>query len=328
MSVAAETLPYRRVAVTGASGYVGRQLVAALAADPGELQALVAIDLRPAPARLAGVEYVVADVRSADFSSLFGERGIDLVVHLAAVVTPPPGMDRSALHAVDVVGTRRVLEGCVGAGVRKIVYTSSGAAYGYHADNPVPLTEDDALRGNPEFAYSDHKRLVEEMLAQWRTSHPGLLQLVLRPGTILGGDTHNQITAMFDRPVVLGIAGSAAPFVLVWDGDVVGAILHAIRRGGTGVFNLAGDGTLDLAEIAALLGKPCVAVPACVVRAALVVLGAAGLAPYGPEQVDFLRYRPVLDNRRLKEVFGYVPRKTTRQVLEAFAEGRRLARAA
>ncbi|MFN2376167.1 MAG: SDR family oxidoreductase [Candidatus Binatia bacterium] len=322
MSAVAETLPYRRVAVTGASGYIGRQLVAALASDPRAVELVVATDLRPPPSPLDGVEYVEADVRTTDFAALFAEHRIDLVVHLAAIVTPTPDMGRELEYAVDVTGTANVLEGCLAAGVRKFIYTSSGAAYGYHADNPARLREDDALRGNAEFAYSDHKRLVEEMLADWRRKHPGLLQLVFRPGTILGEQAHNQITAIFDRPVVLGIAGSPAPFVLVWDGDVVGAILRGIHEGGVGIYNLAGDGTLGLAEIAALLGKPYVALPAFLVEAALTVLHAVGLSPYGPEQVGFLRFRPVLDNRRLKEEFGYVPRLTTREVFELFLQAR------
>jgi len=48
------------------------------------------------------------------------------------------------------------------------------------------------------------------------------------------------------------------------------------------------------------------------------VLHPLGLSQYGPEQVDFLRYRPVLDNRRLKEVFGYVPRLSSAEVFELF----------
>ena len=44
------------------------------------------------------------------------------------------------------------------------------------------------------------------------------------------------------------------------------------------------------------------------------------LTQYGPEQVDFLRYRPVLVNRRLKEEFGYVPRKTSAEVFEFWRE--------
>jgi UDP-glucose 4-epimerase len=64
-----------------------------------------------------------------------------------------------------VGGTRNVLDACVAHGVKHLIVSSSGAAYGYHADNPAWLTETHPLRGNPAFAYSDHKRQVEEMLA-------------------------------------------------------------------------------------------------------------------------------------------------------------------
>ena len=55
-----------------------------------------------------------------------------------------------------------------------------------------------------------------------------------------------------------------------------------------------------------------------VLRAALAVLHRSGLVPYGPEQVDFLRYRPVLDNRRLKTELGYVPRKTSAEMFDFY----------
>jgi len=62
------------------------------------------------------------------------------------------------------------------------------------------------------------------------------------------------------------------------------------------------------------------------VRIALRGLKMLSLTSYGPEQVNFLRYRPVLSNRRLKEEFGYVPRKTTREAFEFFLEHRRASR--
>jgi UDP-glucose 4-epimerase len=325
--VTAREEPYRCVLVTGAGGYVGRQLVESLARAPGSVERIVAADLRaPAPSeRLAGVDYAVADVRSADLAGLLREKGADLVVHLAAIVTPGRDSSRALEYEVDVVGTRRVLEACLAAGVRKIAYTSSGAAYGYHADNPEWIDERDPLRGNPEFAYSDHKRQVEEMLARFRAGHPELLQLIFRPGTILGARADNQITRLFDGRFVLGLRGAQGPFVLVWDQDVVGAIAQGIQRGGTGVFNLVGDGTLSTREMARLLGKPYVEVPAGLLRAALRLGRALGLTQYGPEQVAFLLHRPVLSNRRLKQEFGYRPRKTTREVFDAFLAARRAA---
>lgn len=318
--------PYRSVVVTGAGGYVGRQLIEALAADRRGVARIVASDLRlpSAGERAVGVVYVEADVRRPGLGALFRENAADLVVHLAAIVTPGPGESREVEYAVDVLGTENVVQGCLEAGVRKLVYTSSGAAYGYHADNPACLDEKDRLRGNHEFAYSDHKRLVEEMLARFREEHPELLQLVFRPGTILGTRADNQITALFEKPFVVGVRGAPSPFVIIWDQDVVGAILRGIHDGGAGVFNLAGDGTITLREMAQRLGKPYVPLPPGLVTAALWLGHALRLTRYGPEQVGFLRYRPVLSNRRLKQEFGYVPRKTTREVFEEFAAARGL----
>ena len=315
-----------RVLVTGAAGYLGGALVEALAprlAD-GTLAALVATDVREVAVerRRPGVEYAVIDVRDPALAGTLRDHAIDTVVHLAAIVTPGPASNRALEYSVDVDGTRNVLECCLAAGVRRIVVTSSGAAYGYHADNPEWIDEDWPLRGNEAFAYSHHKRLVEEMLARWRVEHPELGQLVLRVGTILGEHTRNQITALFDKPRLVAIRGSASPFVFIWDRDVVGAIEHGLACGRDGIYNVAGDGALSIHEIARRLGKRCIELPPSLLRAALAVLHPLRLSRYGPEQVDFLRYRPVLSNRRLKEDFGYVPRLTSAEVFDLYLRAR------
>jgi UDP-glucose 4-epimerase len=313
----------RRVLITGAAGYLGSSLVDLLAeraGRTGDPACLVAGDVREVPAdrRRPGVEYVPLDVRTPGIAEILAGHRIDTVVHLAAIVTPGPRSNRELEYAVDVLGTRNVLEACVGTGVRRIVVTSSGAAYGYHADNPEWLTEDDPVRGNEAFAYSHHKRLVEEMLAEYRDRHPALEQVVFRVGTILGENTRNQITALFERPRLIAIRGSASPFVFIWDRDVAGAIERAVFDGPAGIYNVAGDGALSIQEIAARLGKRCITLPPGLLRAVLALLHPLRLSRYGPEQVDFLRYRPVLDNRRLKEVFGYVPRLSSAEVFELF----------
>ena len=321
------TVSGHRVLVTGAAGYLGSTLLESLALklrarreadrqppasppeDAGRAQAsefdiecIVATDIRENPdaKRLPGVEYVAMDVRDQALAGTLRQHAIDTVVHLAAIVTPGPKSNRELEYSVDVIGTNNVLEACVATGVRRIVVTSSGAAYGYHADNPEWLTEDDPVRGNEAFAYSHHKRIVEEMLEDFRRTHPKLEQVVFRVGTILGESTHNQITALFERPRLIAIKGSASPFVFIWDQDVVGAIEHAIFSGRDGIYNVAGDGALGIRQIAALLGKRCISFPPGLLRAVLAVLHPLGLSRYGPEQVDFLRYRPVLDNRRLE----------------------------
>jgi UDP-glucose 4-epimerase len=319
-----------RVLVTGASGYIGSLLVAELsgALAIGRIAALIATDIRPSSSSIFDLPSSIAvfvrhDIRDNGLAVLLRRHAVDCVIHLASIVTPGKGSTREFEYSVDVGGTRRVLDACRQAGVRRIVVTSSGAAYGYHADNPEWITEDAPLRGNESFAYSWHKRLVEEMLAAERKSNPSLEQVIFRVGTILGASVNNQITALFERPRVLVIRGSASPFVFINDRDVVNCLVKAVDSEATGAFNVAGDGALPLREIAALLGKPTIELPASLVRAALAVAHPLGLTQYGAAQVDFLRYRPVLDNRRLKEVFGYKPAMTTREAFLNWRDSRR-----
>ncbi len=317
---------YKNVFITGAGGYIGSLTVKVLADNRRAVKRIIAGDIRQVDAdrrQPTGVQYITADIRDPGLGELFREHQVDVVVHLAAVVNPGKKPDPVFLHAVEVGGTRNVLKACLSAGVRKFIYTSSGAAYGYYSDNPHWLTEDDLIRGNPEFPYSDHKRQVEDMLAEHRQVHPELKQLILRCCTILGAATKNQITDLFDRKIVLGLAGCEIPFVLIWDMDVVGAILRGILEDSTGVYNLAGDGILTMKEMARIMGKPYLALPPGLIKGALWVMKRLGATQYGPEQVNFLRYRPVLSNRRLKEVFGYIPQKTTREVFQFFLEHRK-----
>jgi UDP-glucose 4-epimerase len=312
----------RAVLVTGASGYLGRQLVEALDGDRGDVGTIVAADVRDVPTaqRRPGVVYRSLDVRDPALVDVLREHRVDTVVHLAAIVTPGRHTSRALEHSVDVLGSENVLGACLEAGVRQLVVTSSGAAYGYHRDNPVPLREDDALRGNSEFAYADHKRQVEELLARARVEHPELRQLILRPGAILGDGTNNQITDLFEKPVVLGVVGSEAPFTFVWDRDVVACLVKGIHERAAGVYNVAGDGMTTMPEVARRLRKRYVPIPAWVLRGALAVLHPLRLTQYGPEQVDFLRYRPVLSNARLKDEFGYVPRLSSTEVFERYLQ--------
>ena len=154
------------------------------------------------------------------------------------------------------------------------------------------------------------------MLAQARRDTPALEQVVLRVGTVLGEGAENQITALFHKPRLLAVAGSDSPFVFIWTRDLARILARAATDGPEGVFNVAGDGALSVDDLARALGKPVLRLPAWALRAALGVARPLGLTRYGPEQVRFLQYRPVLANDALKTRFGYVPEKTSAEVFD------------
>ncbi|MFJ2506193.1 SDR family oxidoreductase [Microbacterium sp. NPDC087592] len=304
-----------RVLITGGSGFLGSHVALALA-ERDDVEVVVAADLRAGAPR-AGVIDATLDVTDATaIAPVLRQHRIDTVVHLAAIVNP--GHDVDLEYRVDVTGSANVLAACVEAGVRRIVVSSSGAAYGYHSDNPEWIDEDQPLRGNDAFPYARHKRLVEEMLAEHRRTHPELDQVIFRIGTILGPTVRNQITALWDGRRILRISGSESPFVFVWVDDVAAVMVRAATDGPAGIFNVAGDGRMTVPEIAARLGKPQLVLPARALSTALRIGRTLRLTPHGPEKVPFLRYRPVLANRRLKEEFGYTPRRTTREAFEEY----------
>ncbi len=307
------------VLITGAAGFIGRALTTALKSA----HYVVALDLREVreEQRLPGVSYAAADIGDPKLGEIFRTYQPQTVVHLASVVAA--GGDPERDFAIDVLGTKNVLEASLAAGAKHIVVTSSGAAYGYHADNPVPLRESDALRGNEDFPYAKHKRLVEEMLGEWRTKYPQLKQTVFRPCTVLGPGTSNQITAIFSRPVVVGLSGTATPFSLISELDVVEALAKAVNETRDGVYNLAGDGTLSLREIADLLGKKFLPLPPALLKAVLWVMNKLRMTSLGPEHVKFIQYRPVLANDSLKAEFGYTPRFDARAVFDRYLESLR-----
>jgi len=130
----------------------------------------------------------------------------------------------------------------------------------------------------------------------------------------------NQITRLWEGRRLLAIRGADSPFVFIWVDDVAAVTVRAATEGPAGIFNVAGDGALTVSDLGRRLGKPLLTVPAGVLALALRLGRALRLTVHGPEQVGFLRYRPVLANDALKHDFGYTPAMTSAQAFQAYLE--------
>jgi UDP-glucose 4-epimerase len=312
----------KNILVTGASGYLGSLLIEKLSMEKEALgiNNLVATDVRPLHKALSNVAFEKLDVREKNAGEIFKKYNIDCVVHLASIVTPGKKSNREFEYSVDVDGTKNILSACLEAKVKRIIISSSGAAYGYYPENKIPLVEENPIRGNYEFAYSHHKKLVEEELKKYRENHPELEQTIFRITTILGTNVNNQITDLFKKPVQIGIPKNEIGFSFIWDVDAVDCFKYSIFSKKTGIYNLSGDGYVNITERAKALKKVVVYIPAVVLEKTLLVLKKFGLSQYGPEQVLFLKYRPILNNKKLKSEFGFIPKKNSHEVFDLFVQ--------
>ena len=157
--------------------------------------------------------------------------------------------------------------------MKRLVYTSSVAAYGFHADNPQPLTEDVPPRGSEAFYYSAQKAELESVLEE-EIEGAGVEAYVFRPCIVAGPDApallnqlpQNKLPGP-DLPLLPdpGVRVPARPPRRRRDRAGGG---DARRRARPGIYNLAGEGTITLGDLARALGWFSVPVPRIAVRVA------------------------------------------------------------
>ena len=314
----------RRVAVTGAAGYVGWSLIARLARDT-DVDHILALDVRPLPADATKGPVVFArhDV-TRPFGPLLREHRIDALAHLAYVLRP--SRDREAARRVNVDGAACTLASCEDAGVRHMLYLSSTSVYGAHADNPPLLGEDAQPRPPRGFQYSQDKAAAERLIADFAASRPGFSAVVLRACPALGPRADNFIATAFTKPFLVGARGHDPHMQLVHEDDLAEALYRCLLSSVAGTYNLAGDGLIRWSEMARMFGRRVLWLPGPLLRFLVGTLWALRLQHDSPPSgLDFITYPWAASTDKLKRELGIRPRHTSREAWAAFASRERTA---
>lgn len=321
------------VAVTGPTGEIGISAVTALEREPA-VDAVIGMARRPFDPSSRGwlkTTYQQGDILDREAVDALVAQA-DVVVHLAFIIMG--SRDESA--RVNLEGTRNVFEATVAAErPRRLVYTSSVAAYGYHTEDPVPLTEDVPARGSSEHYYSEQKAACEALLAEI-TKDSSLEVYVLRPCVVAGP----KATALADampwnqlpgpvRAVVKAVPilkpvvpDPGFPLQLVHHDDVAAAIaLAATAPAPPGIYNIAGDGVVTVADVAKALGGRPVRVPAVAATAASAAISRVPFVPSMLEWLHTARTSMVMDTTKAKTQLGWRPLHSSAETLEALASG-------
>jgi UDP-glucose 4-epimerase len=323
------------IAVTGPTGEIGISAVSALERQP-EVDRILGMARRPFDAAAQGwtkTEYRRGDIldRGA-VDDLVG--AADVVVHLAYLIMG----SREQSRQINLTGTRNVFAATVAAQrPRRLVYTSSVAAYGYHHDNPVPITEDVPARGTAEHYYSAQKAECEALLRE-TTADSDLEVYVLRP-CIVAGPKATILADLMPWRQLLGKLPAAlrGPFAaaqgllplvpdpgvriqLVHHDDVAEAIARAaVGAGSPGYYNIAGDDTVSVAQVARATGTRSIRVPAAAATAASALIARLPLVPAAAEWIHTARTPMIMDTSKAKQELGWQPRYSATETLTEMA---------
>jgi UDP-glucose 4-epimerase len=327
------------VAVTGPTGEIGQAVVAALerSREVGSIVGMARRQFDPSERGWKKVSYRRGDVLDRGAVADLVD-GADVVVHLAFIIMG--GAEET--RAVNLDGSRNVFEAAVSAGAKRLVYASSVAAYGFHGDNPQPLTEEVDARGSTDHYYSAQKAEVEGLLGEV-LDRSATDAYVFRPCIVGGRDApllidslpYTQISERLPDAVrklldgvpilkpVLPDPGVA--FQLVHHDDVASAMRAAVvGRGEPGVYNLAGKGELTVSVLAEELGWYSIPVPELTVGALAEIVGHLGFLPAQAQWVSAFREPMIMDTSKARRELHWRPKydamETLRETISAARE--------
>ncbi|HXF30047.1 MAG TPA: NAD-dependent epimerase/dehydratase family protein [Solirubrobacterales bacterium] len=312
------------VAVTGPTGEIGGSLIDALEASTavGAVRGMARRAFDPGGAGWTKATYQRGDILDrGHLAALFD--GADVAVHLAFAIFG----DREETRRINLEGSRNVFEAAVEAGVERLVYASSVAAYGFHPENPQPLTEETPALGSSDFYYSRQKAELEEALDEILAGSE-VDAYVFRPCIVAGpratmlieqtvgaarlGDPAPRLRRhVIERiPLLRPILPDAGvPLQLVHHDDVATALAAAVEGDGDpGAYNLAGEGEIQIADIARALGWRSVRVPRPALGAGTAVAGRLAFINPQLEWATALATPVIMDTGKAREQLGWAPR--------------------
>jgi nucleoside-diphosphate-sugar epimerase len=326
------------VAVTGPTGEIGKPFIRALERqhDVTRILGMARRPFDPAANKWRKTEYRQGDVLDrAAVDALCAEA--DVVVHLAFIIVA--GSKES--HSINLEGSRNVFEAAVAAKAQRLVYASSVAAYGFHEENPQPLTEDIPARGTEAHPYSADKAAVEDLLSEL-VEDSETDAYVFRPCIVAGpeapllvnsipyvqlsGKLPGAVRALFDQVPALKpvLPDPGVPFQLVHHDDVALALRAAVLgRGAPGVYNLAGNGEITMRDLADALGYYTVPVPELAVDATAEVIARLPFLPDEASWIEAARIPVLMDTAKARSQLRWRPRHDALDTLRATVEAHR-----
>jgi len=302
-----------KVVITGVAGSVGSRVAQRLV-DADGFSSVAGVDLQDPAGAVPPIEVHRGDIRTMDLDAPFADA--TTVIHLASAFRPSTdGTDVS--QRVDTAATQHVLDAAHRADVRRLVVLSSAMVYGAWANNPLPLTEEAAVRPNPTFAFAEHKAQVETLAAKWSADRAGSRVAVLRPTTAVAAGEDSWVARAMKVSVSLA-SDADPPLQFLHLDDLADAVSLAATAELDGIYNVAPDGWVKGDDVRQLSGRaPRLRLPTSVAAQVAAASWRHRVAPTPPGIVPYTSQPWVVSNDKIRSA-GWTPEYSN---VEAYVEG-------
>ena len=213
---------------------------------------------------------------------------------------------------------RNALDEAALNGVECVVLLSSALVYGAWPNNPVPLTEESALRPDQRLEYARDLAVAEQIVDEWRRSGTQRRAMILRAVPTMSA----QHTGALVRALAAGLGTRSseddAPAQFLHEDDLVSAIRILMESGADGVYNVAPDGAIPSDTLRALSGAaPRIKLPSVLADAVSELRWNFQRGPIPPGLRPYVHSPWIVSNDKLRSI-GWEPTVTNEQ---AFVEG-------
>jgi UDP-glucose 4-epimerase len=310
-----------RIAVTGASGNLGRLILPRLEADPA-VSKLWALDIRRPLSSSSKLSYRRVDLvrheAEKELGALLREEKIDVLYHLAFHL----GRGRGSLaHELEVMGTLQILSAVAAAQVARLIVPSSTALYGARGEHPAWMDETTPLSGCPDSRFVQDKVRVEEQLRSFRKSHPETKVIVLRMAPVVGPDCDNPFTRYLEGTHIPTLLGFDPLLQVVHQDDAAAALHLALHADVQGEFNIVGEGVISLSGLVRQAGKRSLPLPQPMAHTAVRALNLSGASALPPSMLSYLHYSWIADGTRAAQQLGFRARHHVKDAVRTLKRG-------
>jgi nucleoside-diphosphate-sugar epimerase len=317
-----------KVLVTGGTGFIGSHLAKALVAEGHDVRCLVRKNSDLHRLSNSGVELIYGDILQTN-SIDEALSGIDIVYHLAGILGKW-GIQDETYWAINVRGTKNMLEGSLKHGIARFIHCSTAGVTGPSASIP----QDESFPYNPSNIYETTKAEAEKLVLQYHQDS-GLSVVVIRPEFVYGpGDYHTYgLFKTIKKGLFILIGGGKA----IWHPTYIDDLIHGFllsfnsKRANGQIYIIAGEKPVSIKELSYLISdtldtsRPLLDISersAFILASSIENLGKAlGFSPpLSTARVKTLCRSSWCSTRKARDELGYIPITTLADGIERTIE--------